>query len=136
MRLILASVLTFFFSRGFGISWAALRVQRRSFPTVDDPPGGPRIRRNYPRKKHACVVTGLNFEGSTDLEALNEQEEAVAALLKREKFKELDCLADAARSGQAKFPGGIGYFIISTQGLTNPPTTRHRNRLAQSCGAS
>jgi hypothetical protein len=77
-----------------------------------------------PRKEKPCVVTDLNFEGGTDLEALDKQEDAVAALLKQEKFKVLDCLADAARSGKTKFPGGMWILHNLYAGLDRP-TRQH-----------
>ena len=136
MRLILASVLTSFFSRGFGISRAELRVSAVVFLLLMTHQAAHGFVVTTPGKNKPCVVTGLNFEGSTDLEALNEQEEAVAALLKQEKFKELDCLADAARSGQAKFPGGMWILHNLYAGL-DQPTRQHateidwRNHLAR-----
>jgi len=54
----------------------------------------------------ACEFSDTEFDTTTDVHALDEYRDAVATLLKQEKFEELDCLANAARSARTRFPGG------------------------------
>jgi hypothetical protein len=56
--------------------------------------------------KNTCTFAEPQFEGSTDISGLKSYISTVADLLKREDFSNLDCLADAARSGKVRFPGG------------------------------
>ena len=72
MRRMLASVLTSFFSHGFGISRAARRVSAVVLLLFMTRQAAHGFVVTTPGKNKPCVVTGLNFEGSTDLEALNE----------------------------------------------------------------
>lgn len=58
-----------------------------------------------------CNVTaedaaGLAHELKTNVHALRYYTAVIAGLLKSEKFDELDCIADHARSGKEKFSGG------------------------------
>jgi hypothetical protein len=53
-----------------------------------------------------CAFSDAEFDTTTNVQALDEYRNAIAGLLKREKFAELDCLADAARASKARFPGG------------------------------
>jgi len=53
-----------------------------------------------------CGFSDAEFDTTTDVRALDEYRDAIAQLLKQEKFAELDCLADAARAGKTRFPGG------------------------------
>ncbi len=53
-----------------------------------------------------CVFSDAEFDTTTDVRALDEYRTAIAQLLKQEKFADLDCLADAARAGKTRFPGG------------------------------
>jgi hypothetical protein len=53
-----------------------------------------------------CAFSDAEFDTTTDVHALDEYRDAIAQLLKQEKFAELDCLADAARNTKAMFPGG------------------------------
>jgi len=53
-----------------------------------------------------CAFSDAEFDPSTDVHALDEYRDAIAQILRQEKFADLDCLADAARSGKTRFPGG------------------------------
>lgn len=67
-----------------------------------------------------CASSGPEFDTSTDVHALDEYRDAVAQLLKQEKFGELDCLADAARAGKTRFPGGAWKLRNIYVGLEAP----------------
>jgi hypothetical protein len=87
-----ASVSTFFPNRTSTIFRAALRIGGCAvLLLVMTHQAAHAFAATTPHKNKACVVADLNFDGSTDLEALDEQQIMVAALLKQEKFKELDC---------------------------------------------
>jgi hypothetical protein len=136
MPRILASILTPFFSCRFGISRAALRISGMVLMLVMTHQAAHGFVMTTPGNDKPCVVTDLDFDRGTDLQALDQQEDAVAALLKQEKFKELDCLADAARSGKTKFPRGMWILHNLYAGL-DQPTRQHatevdwRNHLAR-----
>ena len=53
-----------------------------------------------------CEFSDAEFDTTSDVHALDNYRDAIANLLKQERFEELDCLADAARSGKTQFPGG------------------------------
>src|SRR5579862_3393404 len=57
-------------------------------------------------KAHACAFSDAEFDPATDVHALEKYKDAIAQLLKQEKFADLDCIADAARKGKARFSGG------------------------------
>jgi hypothetical protein len=59
-----------------------------------------------PAAARPCTFSDAGFDTTSDVRALDEYKDAIAQLLKQEKFSELDCLADAARTGKTKFPGG------------------------------
>jgi hypothetical protein len=71
-------------------------------------------------EKHACSVAEPNIDGSTDLYGLKEYKEAVADLLKQQKFDDLDCIAHAVRSERTRFPGGLWKLHNIYIGLTEP----------------
>jgi hypothetical protein len=52
-------------------------------------------------------AAGLNSDIGTDIHAFNDYEGTIGRILKEEKFEELDCLADRARSSKEKFSGGV-----------------------------
>jgi hypothetical protein len=54
----------------------------------------------------SCAFSDAQFDTATDVHALDEYRDAIAKLLKQEKFSDLDCLADSARSGKTRFSGG------------------------------
>jgi hypothetical protein len=67
-----------------------------------------------------CGFSDTQFDTATDVLALDEYRDAVAQLLKQEKFAELDCLADAARTSKARFPGGGWKLRNIYLGLDSP----------------
>jgi hypothetical protein len=65
-------------------------------------------------------AAGLNGDLSADIHALHDFTDAAARLLKEEKFEELDCLADHARSGKERLPGGLWKVHLLYLGLRQP----------------
>jgi hypothetical protein len=65
-------------------------------------------------------AAGLNGDLSTDIHTLHNYIATIARILKEEKFEELDCLADRARSAKERFPGGIWKIHILYEGLDLP----------------
>ena len=65
-------------------------------------------------------ATGLNGDLSADVHAVRDYEGAVGHLLKEEKFEELDCLADHARSSKERFSGGAWKLHVLYNGLHSP----------------
>ena len=63
---------------------------------------------------------GLNGDLSADVHAIGNYEGTIAHILKEEKFDQLDCLADRARSGKERLPGGIWKIHILYAGLDLP----------------
>ena len=59
-------------------------------------------------------------EDQNDIRALNNYQAAMAQLLEQEKFADLDCLADTARSHKEKFPGGFWKLHILYAGIEEP----------------
>ena len=53
-----------------------------------------------------CAFSDAEFDPATNVHALDDYRDAIAQLLKPEKFADLDCLADAARAGKTRFSGG------------------------------
>src|SRR6266436_7696609 len=62
-------------------------------------------------------AAGLNGDLSVDIHALHNFIDTAARILKEEKFVELDCLADQARSGKERLPGGLWKIHLLYQGL-------------------
>jgi len=65
-------------------------------------------------------AAGLNGDLSVDIHALHNFMDTIARILKEEKFAELDCLADHARSGKDRLPGGLWKIHQLYQGLRQP----------------
>lgn len=65
-------------------------------------------------------VAGLSRDLGTDVEAARAYTGTVARILKAEKFQELDCLADYARSSKERFPGGMWKLHTLYAGLYEP----------------
>jgi hypothetical protein len=65
-------------------------------------------------------AAGLNGDSSVDIHALNNFRNTVARMLKEEKFAELDCLAEHARAGKERLPGGLWKIQMLYQGLRQP----------------
>jgi hypothetical protein len=65
-------------------------------------------------------AAGLNGDVSVDIQALHNYMDTAAHLLKEEKLVELDCLADHARSGKERLPGGLWKIHLLYLGLRQP----------------
>jgi hypothetical protein len=65
-------------------------------------------------------AAGLNDDLRVDIHALHNFVDTAARMLKEEKFVELDCLADHARSGKERLPGGLWKIHTLYQGLRQP----------------
>lgn len=63
---------------------------------------------------------GLNGDLSVDIQALHNFTDTARDILKEEKFVELDCLADYARSSKERLPGGLWKIHLLYQGLSQP----------------
>ena len=62
-------------------------------------------------KPSSCVLTaaeaaGLRGDASTDIHAVSNYSKTITGLLGAEKFEQLDCVAESARSHQEKFSVG------------------------------
>ena len=82
-------------------------------------------------KSDACDISaadaaGLNGDFSADIHAFSEFTDTAARMVNEEKFAELDCLADQARSGKERLPGGLWKVHLLYQGLPQPvPSSMH-----------
>jgi Domain of unknown function (DUF4034) len=65
-------------------------------------------------------AAGLNGDLSGDIHAFHNFTDTTSRILKEEKFVELDCLADHARSGKERLPGGLWKIHLLYQGLRYP----------------
>jgi len=65
-------------------------------------------------------VNGLNGDFSADIHALHSFMDTTASILKKEEFVELDCLANHARSGKERLPGGSWKIHLLYLGLRQP----------------
>ena len=65
-------------------------------------------------------AAGLNGDLSVDIQTLHNFMDTAARILKEEKFVELDCLADHARSGKERLPGGLWKVHLLYLGLRQP----------------
>jgi hypothetical protein len=65
-------------------------------------------------------AAGLNGDFTTDIHAARDYAGGIALILKEEKFEELDCLADRARSTKERFPGGMWKLHELYKGLYSP----------------
>ena len=65
-------------------------------------------------------LAGLDADDSTDVNAVNEYKEAVAQLLYKARYDQLDCLADSARLHKEKFPGGMWKLHLLYAGVEAP----------------
>src|SRR5579863_2879400 len=57
--------------------------------------------------KNSCDFASLDFDGTSDVQGIKDYKQAITDLLERSDFDTLDCIADAARSTKARFPGGL-----------------------------
>jgi len=55
----------------------------------------------------SCGSIALDFDGTSDIQGIKEYKQVITDLLERSDFDTLDCIADAARSTKARFPGGL-----------------------------
>jgi len=67
-----------------------------------------------------CTVKGPDYDPGTDVQAYAKYEGGIRNLLKQKRFKDLDCLADAARSSKARFSGGAWKLRMIYGGLEQP----------------
>jgi Domain of unknown function (DUF4034) len=65
-------------------------------------------------------AAGLSGDLSTDVHAARDYTGTIAHILKEEKFEELDCLSDQARSKKERFPGGMWKLHELYTGLYEP----------------
>jgi hypothetical protein len=65
-------------------------------------------------------AAGLNGDLSVDIHALHSFIDTATGILKEEKFVGLDCLADHARSGKERLPGGLWKIHLLYEGLRQP----------------
>lgn len=109
------------FGRGFNSSIAAscalvlLLVATSGFAIASDQKSDPN-----PCNLSAADAAGLSHDLSTDLQGGYVYVATVARIAKEEKFEVLDCLADHARSGKEKFPGGGWKLYGLYAGLGSP----------------
>jgi Domain of unknown function (DUF4034) len=78
-----------------------------------------------PSNPNLCNISeedaaSLNVDFSADVNAGRQYARAIAQMLKDEKFAELDCLTDRARSGKERFPGGSWKVHELYSGLYQP----------------
>ena len=57
--------------------------------------------------RNSCDITDLDFDGTSDVQGMKEYKASITDLLGHLDFDKLDCIADAARSSKARFPGGL-----------------------------
>lgn len=72
------------------------------------------------RSAGSCVFSDVAFDPATNVHAIDAYSNAVAQLLKQKQFAELDCLANAARTGKSRFPGGAWKLRQFYVGLSSP----------------
>lgn len=58
-------------------------------------------------KTDSCANFGNAFDDGKDVHAVINYQSALRQLISREDFKQLDCIADAARSSKSRFAGGM-----------------------------
>ena len=78
-----------------------------------------------PSNPNLCNISeedaaSLNVDFSADVNASRQYAGAIAQMLQDEKFAELDCLTDRARSGKERFPGGSWKVHELYSGLYQP----------------
>lgn len=68
----------------------------------------------------SCSSFASELDPATNVHALDEYQDAIAQLLKEQRFTDLDCIADAARSSKARFSGGAWKLRNGYLGLNEP----------------
>ena len=66
-------------------------------------------------------IPGLNGDASLSIQAVANYSATIYDLFRMNKFKQIDCLADSARSGKELFPGGLWKIHALYTGLSEPP---------------
>jgi Domain of unknown function (DUF4034) len=69
-----------------------------------------------------CGAPGPEIDAASDVHAFEEYQNAINQLLQQGKFKQLDCLADAARSQKARLPGGNWKLRLVYGGVSDQET--------------
>jgi hypothetical protein len=86
-----------------------------------------------------CEFSDESFDVANNVHALDNYRDAIAGLLKDKKFKELDCVANAARAGKTRFSGGAwklrNFYIALEEPRPGHPTEvewkEHLKRIEQ-----
>jgi hypothetical protein len=73
-----------------------------------------------PCKTSETDAARLNGDLSVDIHVPHDFTDTARRILKEEKFVELDCLADHARSSKERLPGGLWKIHLLYQGLSQP----------------
>jgi Domain of unknown function (DUF4034) len=73
-----------------------------------------------PKSAKGCEFSDAQFDVANDVRALDGYRNAIGELLKEKRFKDLDCLADAARTSNARFSGGQWKLRNICIGLQSP----------------
>jgi hypothetical protein len=68
---------------------------------------------------------GLSHDASTEANALDEYIATISGMVHQERFDELDCVGDRARSNKERFPGGQWKIHDLYQGLYDPAPGKH-----------
>jgi len=76
-------------------------------------------------KTSACALTqdaaGSSFDASVDIHAISNYSKAIYALFQARQFRQLDCIADSARTGKETFAGGMWKIHAIYSDLGTPP---------------
>lgn len=112
-----------FFASYFNVSATALKIGALALLLVST--SGFAIAADQRSNSNPCNISeedaaGLNGDLSTDIRTIPDYVGTIARILKKEKFEELDCLADRARSGKERFPGGMWKIHVLYEGLYLP----------------
>jgi hypothetical protein len=110
LRCIFPSVRAFTRSATIGVFFGLALCAVPSFAAED----------GMPPVQAACGFTDDAFDTATDIHALDEYQDAIALLLQRKKFAELDCIADEIRATKARFSGGAWKLHFLYLGLQEP----------------
>lgn len=94
---------------GTGIRRTAILLGGVALLLASARPAGHGLAVDSPAKAapNGCPTVEVDSGGGNDIQALEAYGTTVRQLLKQEKFTELDCLADAARSSKERVPGGM-----------------------------
>jgi len=69
----------------------------------------------------ATEIAGLGGDAGADIHAVSDYQKTISNLLRAGKFKQLDCLADSARSHREMFSGGTWKLHTIYVALEDPP---------------